>query len=138
MEVVLQTPILADALNIDAGRCAELTPTQFHQLLLHFAPTSLQVKTCRLHSSQITDESLRALSKAGVRFMRFLSLVPVDGRRFPVSDDAIVEFLVQQDAESGEDGDEAQPWDGELQVSNGSFTKNLFKRLLEVCVGCRV
>ncbi|KAH7723028.1 hypothetical protein AAVH_09501 [Aphelenchoides avenae] len=52
--LVLQTPIVAGALTL-GGSCAQLTPTQFHEVLLHFAPTSLNMAPCNLRACQITD-----------------------------------------------------------------------------------
>ncbi|KAH7714138.1 hypothetical protein AAVH_18533 [Aphelenchoides avenae] len=53
---VTQAPIVAGTLSITspgfdvAGSCAELSPSQFHELLLHFSPTSLDFGGCRLRA----------------------------------------------------------------------------------------
>ncbi|KAH7714708.1 hypothetical protein AAVH_17907 [Aphelenchoides avenae] len=132
--LVLQTPVVTLELNIFAGSCAQLTPTHFRELVLHFSPSSLRINTCHLHSSQITDDFLKVLSKNHVRSTWVHELAPVDGGRFGVSDDAIVDFCVQEDPPAGQEGEDApRPYDpfGDLIVCNGNFTKDLIKRLVE-------
>ncbi|KAH7698818.1 hypothetical protein AAVH_34084 [Aphelenchoides avenae] len=135
LSLVLQTPIVTDTLNLFEGSCVELTPTQFQEVLLHFSPTSLDINTCQLRACQLTDELLRALSKKSkkrVRRIKFQNLVPVDGGSFAVTDHVIVDFCTQPDVQGQEeDAVSTRKLCGELVVSNGSFTKNLFKRLVE-------
>ncbi|KAH7708165.1 hypothetical protein AAVH_24593 [Aphelenchoides avenae] len=104
--LVLQTPIVAGDLTFDAGSCAEVTAAQFRGVLTHFSPTLLFLDTCRL--------------------------TPVDGAKYAVTDDPVVEFCVQEDVPVGEDGVASiQRSFGELFLPNGRFTKDLFKRLIE-------
>lgn len=65
----------------------------------------------------------------------FQDLVPVDGDSFCVTDDALVDFCLQDDVPVGQGGDAARMC-LELEVNNGSFTKNLFKRLVDVSGQC--
>ncbi|KAH7723030.1 hypothetical protein AAVH_09503 [Aphelenchoides avenae] len=126
--LVLQTPIVADTLTVVAGSWAELTATQFHEVLLHFSTTSLDIQACRLRACQITDDLIRELSKKGLRCATFHNeLVPVDGGRFVVTDDAVADFCVQSDEHIAPE----RVLCGELVLHNGSFTKDLFKRLVE-------
>ncbi|KAH7720482.1 hypothetical protein AAVH_12015 [Aphelenchoides avenae] len=125
--LILQTLVVSDALRFEAGSCAELTPVQFHNVVRHFSPTSLDIDRCHLHAGQITVGFLRDLRTNRVRQIQFLNMVPVDGGSFPVTDDAIIDFCVQEDAPIGQ----ARRPDGELVVCNGTFTKDLFKRLVE-------
>ncbi|KAH7698862.1 hypothetical protein AAVH_34039, partial [Aphelenchoides avenae] len=130
--LIFQAPIVAHALRIDEGSCADLTPTQFQEVLLHFSPASLDIDGCRLRACQLTDGFIRGLSKARVQCMTFYNLVPVDADNFGLTDDAIVDFCVQDDVQIGQEGDAtAQRSYEELDVCNGSFTKELFKRLVE-------
>ncbi|KAH7723001.1 hypothetical protein AAVH_09473 [Aphelenchoides avenae] len=48
---------------------------------------------------------------------------PVDGGRFAVTDDAIVEFCVQPDVQTDQEGDASKQKYGELKVYKGKFTK---------------
>ncbi|KAH7723029.1 hypothetical protein AAVH_09502 [Aphelenchoides avenae] len=130
--LVLQTPIVAGALTL-GGSCADLTATQFQQVLVHFGPTSVNLAPCHVRACQITDGLLRALIKKGTRNMLFPIHAPVDGGNFPVTDDAIVDFVVQENAQIGQEGGAAaRPILYEqLDVSNGRCTKDLFKRLVE-------
>ncbi|KAH7710431.1 hypothetical protein AAVH_22281 [Aphelenchoides avenae] len=132
--LVLQAPIVAEALSLVQGNCAELTVTQFNKVLLHFSPTELVIHACQLRACHLTDELIRALSWNGVRHIKFQNLVPVDGGSFAVTDDAIVAFCVQPDVPTSQEGDAVQKGrlHGELVVSNGSCTKDLFKRLVEL------
>src|SRR5688572_9822320 len=96
--LVLQAPIVADELRLDAeANCAELTPTQFHEFVLHFSPTSLGFTYSHLRPSQITNGFLRALSIRALSNNRLLRAVfprklPADGGSFCATDDAIVDF----------------------------------------------
>ncbi|KAH7696305.1 hypothetical protein AAVH_36625 [Aphelenchoides avenae] len=128
--LVLQTPIVAVEINLRGGNGAELTPAQFQEVLLHFSPTALTVRDCQLRACQINDELIRALSKNRMRETLFQDLVPVDGDSFCVTDDALVDFCLQDDVPVGQGGDAARMC-LELEVNNGSFTKNLFKRLVD-------
>lgn len=123
MPRVLQAPVVARGLTFYAGSCAELTPNEFHEVVLHFTPTLLAFKdSCRLCAGQITDEFIRALLTNGVLRVAFPNELPADGDRFNVTDHAIADFCVQG------------PYlgFGELALFNGRFTKDLFKRLIEV------
>lgn len=139
--LVLEAPMIANELTFDSGSCAELTPTQFQALVLHFSPTKLYLGSGpyppRLLAGQLTDDFLRALTKNRVRKALFPKSKPVDGDVFRVTDDAIVDFCVQpDDAAEEQDLNELKRY-AELRVSNGRFTKNIFKRLVEVSVGQR-
>ncbi|KAH7715513.1 hypothetical protein AAVH_17093 [Aphelenchoides avenae] len=57
-------------------------------------------------------------------------MVSVDGDRFGVTDEAIADFCVQPDVHLDQEGEAAKRY-GELDLENGSTTKNLFKRLVE-------
>lgn len=60
---------------------------------------------------------------------------PVDGGSFHVTDDAIVNFCLEEDVQIDRQEEDAAPKrrpHAELHVDNGIFTKNLFKRLIEV------
>ncbi|KAH7720487.1 hypothetical protein AAVH_12020 [Aphelenchoides avenae] len=128
---VLQTPVVSYALRFEAASCAELTTVQFHNVVRHFSPTSLDIDGCHLHAGQITVGFLRDLRTNRVRQIQFLRMVPVDGGSFPVTDDAIIDFCVQEDTPIGQEVGQARSLDGELVVRNGTFTKDLFKRLVE-------
>ncbi|KAH7723027.1 hypothetical protein AAVH_09500 [Aphelenchoides avenae] len=135
--LLLQTPIVTDALSVYSGSCAELTPAQLHDVLLHFSPISLDIQSyspmswhvhnCPLHASQLTDGLIRALSKNSLRNAEFPEMAPADGDIFRVTDDAIVDFFLL------DEGRVAPMWKpyAELVVFNGRFTKALFKRLVE-------
>ncbi|KAH7722998.1 hypothetical protein AAVH_09470 [Aphelenchoides avenae] len=125
--LVLQTPMLTEELILVESSCVQLTPAQFHKVLLHVSPTSLDMSTCQLRACQLTDELLRALSKNRVRRITCPFPVPTDGGRFAVTDDAIVDFCLQPDAQNSQEGDAPS----ELMMNNGNFTKELFKRLVE-------
>ncbi|KAH7704709.1 hypothetical protein AAVH_28094 [Aphelenchoides avenae] len=125
--LVLQTPIVTRALFLSQGSYAELTPPQFHKLVLHFSPTDLLFITGPLRASHATDGFIRMLSKNRVLCSSFPFNGPVDGDRFYVTDDAVVEFGVQQDAQLDQEGEELE----KLTVRHGGFTKDLFKRLVE-------
>lgn len=137
-DLVLQTSIVTDALHFDTASCVELSPTQFHEVVRHFLPTSLDTISCRLRECHITDEFLRALTKNRVRRLTFRNRAPVDGVSFRVTDDIIVDFCVQEDVPTVEAAGAAskQRLYGELIVCNGRFTKHLFKRLVEVSTRC--
>lgn len=124
--LVLQTPVVATTLFLQNGSCAELTPTLFQKVVLHFSLTLLHVYRCHLRSSHITDGFLEALSKS-VRRTKVWDMVPVDGDRFDVTDDALVERCLQEDAHADEEDMEKVEF-----LCKGSFTKDLFKRLVEV------
>ncbi|KAH7723017.1 hypothetical protein AAVH_09489 [Aphelenchoides avenae] len=127
--LVLQTPIVAGALSFLQGSCAGLTPTQFQDTILHFAPASLNITACQLRASHLTDGLLRALS---MRNVMFSSAVPVDGRKYSVTDDAVVDFCMQDDVSTSQQRDAPKRLlYGELIMRHGSFTKGLFKRLVE-------
>ncbi|KAH7725295.1 hypothetical protein AAVH_07088 [Aphelenchoides avenae] len=130
--LALQTPIVTCALDLHAGSCADLTPAQFHKVLLHFSPTYLNFVDSSLRASQISNELLRALSDNRVRHAKFPNTLPVDGGSFYVTDDAIVDFCVHEDVPIGQErcGPTLSP-SGELVLYNGNFTKDLFKRLVE-------
>lgn len=112
------------------GSCADLTPTQFHKVLLHFSPTKLELLCCHLRACQLTDELLQALIKKRLRNMLFPSTVPVDGGNFCVTDEGIVDFLLQGDIPMDEEEDPPSRLCGDLRVYNSSPTKDLFKRLV--------
>ncbi|KAH7701558.1 hypothetical protein AAVH_31307 [Aphelenchoides avenae] len=119
---VLEMPISVRKLDLGAGSCAGLTPAQFHDLVLHLSPDFLLLG-CHLRAGHVTDGLLRALSNNRVRGITLLNNAPVDGGSFGVTDDAVVDFCVQPndcDAEGRQ-----------LVLYNGSFTKDLFKRLVE-------
>lgn len=128
-ELALETPIVARELHFDGGSCAELTPAHLHKLLLHFSPIELKMSKCQLRACQVSDEFVRALIKNRVRRTSFPWVAPVDGDRFHVTDDAVVEFCMQPDVQASEEEGESY-WD--LVVYKGNFSKNLFKRLVEV------
>ncbi|KAH7710830.1 hypothetical protein AAVH_21884 [Aphelenchoides avenae] len=125
--LVLQAPIVADYLSLSDGSCAKLAPAQFHNVLLHFSPTDLYVGWCHLRACQINDEFIQTLSMNRVLHTSLLRTKPVDGNSFCVTDDAIVNFFVQRDAQLDEERGQRE----ELTVYRGSFTKDLFKRLVE-------
>ncbi|KAH7702672.1 hypothetical protein AAVH_30170 [Aphelenchoides avenae] len=127
--LVLQVPVVADTLSLIRGSCAELATTKLHKVFLHFSPTSLLLYSL-FRACQITDELIRALFTNGVRFASFPKEVPVDGGRFCVTDDAIVELCVQQNIQNRQE-EEGPVAKLELSLYNGSFTKDLFKRLVE-------
>lgn len=137
-KLVLETPMtVAHRLSIWEGSCAELPPTQFHALVLHCLPYTLYLG-CRLRASQISDEFLGALLKNRVVDVSFPESGPVDGDSFSCSmDDMIVDFCVQSDVPAGQGVNEREPSTA-LTVRNGSFAKDLFKRLVEVSVGRRL
>ncbi|KAH7697353.1 hypothetical protein AAVH_35565 [Aphelenchoides avenae] len=126
--LVLQTPIVAFALCLHDGSCAELTPAQLQEVLLHFSPTKLNIRDCQLRACQLTDELIRALRKNSMQEIFLQNLVPVDGGKFPVTDDALVDFCLQEDVPIGKEAVEPESL---TVVANGSFTKDLFKRLVE-------
>ncbi|KAH7723016.1 hypothetical protein AAVH_09488 [Aphelenchoides avenae] len=126
---VLQTPVVTGSLSLHDVRCAQLTPTQFQELLLRFSPSSLEIKACQLRAYQLTGDLIRALSENRVRRTKFHNFVPVDSDSFAVTDDALVDLCVRSDAQVGRKGFYA-PVD-ELALHGGRFTKNLFKRLVE-------
>lgn len=120
------------------GSCADLTPTQFHKVLLHFSPTKLELLCCHLRACQLTDELLQALIKKRLRNMLFPSTVPVDGGNFCVTDEGIVDFLLQGDIPMDEEEDPPSRLCGDLRVYNSSPTKDLFKRLVGVSSQCLI
>lgn len=129
--LVLQAPIVADHLTLWNGSYAKLAPSLFHNFVLHFSPTVLDLDWCHLRASQISDEFLRALHKKRVVCISFpYRPGPVDGDSFCVSDDAIVEFCAQHDVQIDQEEKQLEA----LALCNGSFTKDLFKRLVEVSV----
>ncbi|KAH7694950.1 hypothetical protein AAVH_37999, partial [Aphelenchoides avenae] len=95
--LLLQTPIFTGVLSFSVGSCADLTPVQFQKVLVHLSPTSMDFTGWSLRSCHVTDELIRALSKNRLRDAKFSNMEPVDGGRFAVTDDAIVEFCVQPD-----------------------------------------
>ncbi|KAH7708156.1 hypothetical protein AAVH_24584 [Aphelenchoides avenae] len=125
--LVLESPIVAFRLDIFGGSCAELTPTQLQRILLHLSPSSLWLGS-DLRAGQVSDELVRALKKSGVRRATFTNRAPMDGSRFCVTDDAIIDFCAQPDVQISQEG---YAQFKELHLYNGSFTKNLFKRLVE-------
>ncbi|KAH7695645.1 hypothetical protein AAVH_37294, partial [Aphelenchoides avenae] len=125
--IVLRTPIVAESLSVIEGNCADLTPTQFHKVVLHFSPTRLCVDRCPLRACQINSEFLRALCKNRVLCSSFSRAGPVDGDSFHVTDDALVEFCAQSDVQIDQEREQLE----ELELQDGSFTKDLFKRLVE-------
>ncbi|KAH7710681.1 hypothetical protein AAVH_22017 [Aphelenchoides avenae] len=130
--VVLQTPIVCDELILDAASCAELTPIQFHNVVRHFSPTSLDIDRCRLRAYQITDGFLGDLRTNRVRQIVFQNMVPLDGVSFHATDDAIIDFCVQEDVPTFDQEDTCPlRLHQELVVCNGTFTKGLFKRLVQ-------
>lgn len=82
--LVLQTPMVVDALCAYAGSGAELTSTQFHDFFLHFSPSSLDITTCYLRACQVTDGLIRALSKSHAWRAKFPNMTPRHGCKFPV------------------------------------------------------
>lgn len=138
--LVSQTPITARDLCVRAGSCVELTPAQFHALVVHFSPTKLQLgpnpaNAPRLRVRQLDDEFLQALAKNRLRRASLPKSNPVDGDRFIVTDDGIIDFCMQPDEPAGQGVDEQKPYT-ELLVSNGSFSKDIFKRMVEVSARC--
>ncbi|KAH7714714.1 hypothetical protein AAVH_17913 [Aphelenchoides avenae] len=122
--LLLESPITAHQLSFLTGSCTELTSTQFRDVVLHLSPTSLCLYSCLLRACQINDEFLCSLPKNHVRRASFQNLVPVDGDSFCVTDDAVVDFCMQQDVCVGEEEDAPKPGPvGELVLHNGSFTK---------------
>lgn len=72
--------------------------------------------------------------------MKFPYMVPVDGGSYHVTDDAVIDFCLQGDVHSEEEGDAAGdgPF-GKLEVYNGSFTKERRNKcLVEVSTRCYV
>lgn len=67
-----------------------------------------------------------------MRRIEFQNMVPVDGDRFSVTDDAIVDFCLRPDGQIDQEANAADEINDELCVENGSITKGLFKRLVEV------
>lgn len=135
--MVLQTPIVCDELILDAASCAELTPIQFHNVVRHFSPTSLDIDRCRLRAYQITDGFLGDLRTNRVRQIVFQNMVPLDGVSFHATDDAIIDFCVQEDVPTFDQEDTCPlRLHQELVVCNGTFTKGLFKRLVQVNTRC--
>ncbi|KAH7725618.1 hypothetical protein AAVH_06798 [Aphelenchoides avenae] len=131
--LVLQTPIVVHDLKFREVDCAELTPTQFQDVVLHFSPTRVvDFSGCPLRACQLTDEFLRVLSKNSSR-IRMEYVAPVDGGSFHMTDDAVVDFCAQQDVGIGNEGDTLSNWKPyeELILNHGSFTKDLFRRLVE-------
>ncbi|KAH7702813.1 hypothetical protein AAVH_30023 [Aphelenchoides avenae] len=126
--IVLQTPIVAGALRLRDGSCAELTPAQLQELLLHFSPTAVNIRSCQLRACQLNDELIRGLRMNRMREIFFQNLVPVDGGNFAVTDDALVDFCLQEDVPIGQGGVVPEML---AMAANGSFTKDLFKRLVE-------
>lgn len=124
-----QAPIVARTLILCEVSCAELTPTEFHKLVLHLSPTVLII-SCHLRARHITDEFIRTLSKNSVLCLEFPHRGPVDGDGFGVTDDAIVELCAQEDVQIDQERERLE----ELHVHSGSFTKRLFKRLVKVSV----
>ncbi|KAH7673230.1 hypothetical protein AAVH_42290 [Aphelenchoides avenae] len=125
--LVLRTPIVASYLTLSGGSYAELTPAEFHKLVLHFSPTELLLGTCPLRASHVTVEFIRMLSKKRVLCSSFPYVSPVDGDSFYVTDDAVVEFCAQQDVQVLQEREQLE----ELTLCRGRFTKDLFKRLVE-------
>ncbi|KAH7725616.1 hypothetical protein AAVH_06796 [Aphelenchoides avenae] len=130
--LVLQTPMVVHKLKMDDVSCAELTPVQFQEVILHFSPALLDVGSRRLRACLLTDDFIRALSKKASR-ISFGNGAPVDGGSFHVTDDAVVDFCAQQDVANGEAGDHTSEWKpyAELIFYHGRFTKDLFRRLVE-------
>ncbi|KAH7723031.1 hypothetical protein AAVH_09504 [Aphelenchoides avenae] len=126
--LVFKTTIVADDLNLHDGNCSELTSAQFQELLLHFSPTSLNIRDCQLRACQLTDELIRGLRKNRMREIFFQNLMPVDGGNFPLTDDALVDFCMQEDIPIDQGAVESERL---FVVANGIFTKDLFKRLVE-------
>ncbi|KAH7702551.1 hypothetical protein AAVH_30289 [Aphelenchoides avenae] len=125
--LVLQTPIVAESLSLFMGSCAELAPAQFHKVLVHFSPTNLFVYGCHLRACQINDEFVRTLSTNRVPCTSLRGREPVDGGSFCVTDDAVVDFCIQENLQVHQEGEQLE----ELTLHYGSFTKDLFKRLVE-------
>lgn len=121
--LVLQTPVVTDWLGFFVGSFAALTPTLFQEVLQHFSPTSLNITGCRLRASEVVGRLIGAISENRL-----------DGGSSCMMDDAITDFILQEDVHSGDEGDAStdRPF-GELKSSEGSITKDLFKRLVEVC-----
>ncbi|KAH7693420.1 hypothetical protein AAVH_39544 [Aphelenchoides avenae] len=124
--LVLQAPIVA---------------AQFHEVILHFAPTSLDFNNSHLRPCHITNGFLRALSLRALSKNRMLRTVfprkvPVDGGSFCATDDAVVAFCLQPDVLVGQEEDAPKKKKkayAELALYHGRFTKGLFKRLVEAC-----
>ncbi|KAH7705606.1 hypothetical protein AAVH_27183 [Aphelenchoides avenae] len=131
-EAVLQTPIVAGKLEF-SGSCAELTPTQFQEVITHFSPTYLSLGRCHLRACQLNDGLLQALSKKGMAGALFSHEEgPVDADSFCVTDDAIVAFCTQQDVRTENDEVPSRHKTfAQLTLYDGSFTKDLVKRLVE-------
>lgn len=114
--LVLQTPVVTDWLGFFKGNFAVLAPTQFHEVLVHFSPTSLNITGCAMRASQLMERLLGGISENCVRHAKYQDMVPVYGG---MTDDAIIDFCLLEDVHIGE-------------LHKGSFTKELFKRLVEV------
>ncbi|KAH7722966.1 hypothetical protein AAVH_09436 [Aphelenchoides avenae] len=137
--LVLQTPIIAKVLNFHGGSCAQLTPTQLRKVLVHFSPTALYLESCGLRVCHLSDELFRAMFKKCLRYTFLRELEPIDGDVFCVTNDLVVDFCMQQDVqviEAPSDSPPASPSrripHAELNLKDGTFTKDLFKRLVEV------
>lgn len=135
-KLVLDVPIVALDL-VYGGSFADLTPAEFRALVFHFSPTELCLtkgseSPLQLRANQISDEFLQALTMNRVRRVLFPDAEPMGGGSFSVTDDAIVNFCVQADEPVEQyDEDDGNPY-AKLSVSNGTFSKDLFKRLVEV------
>ncbi|KAH7693107.1 hypothetical protein AAVH_39863, partial [Aphelenchoides avenae] len=109
------------------------------EVFLHFAPMYVDVTGCHLRACQLTDEFIRTLSKYSSRLTMQYGVrgtqygAPVDGGSFYVTDDAVVDFCAQREVGIGNEGEALSIREphGELILCHGSFTKDLFKRLVE-------
>ncbi|KAH7695695.1 hypothetical protein AAVH_37242, partial [Aphelenchoides avenae] len=125
-------PIITRQLNLDGITCATVSPAQFHSFILHLSPSSLRFDGGRFRAEHFSDDLIRALCKNGTTHMHLPNAEPTDGGSYRVTDDAIVEFCVEQDVREGEErrGVSSRPF-GEIVVHYSDTTPNLFKRLVE-------
>lgn len=127
--LILQTPIAAEKLVLVQGSCTALMSTQFQEVVGHLSPTELEVHDGCFLPCQVTDEFIRELFENRCRRIVFHGYAGRD--RFDVTDDALVDLCMQQDAQIGAEGDGLNPA-SVLSLQRGSFTKDLVKRLVQV------
>ncbi|KAH7713280.1 hypothetical protein AAVH_19394, partial [Aphelenchoides avenae] len=130
--LVVEAPIIAHQLRFEGCTFAELTPNEFHELALHFSPTSLKLSSTHHGEGHLADAFLRQLGTKGVRRIEFPRMAS-DGGSCYVTDDAVVEFFVQPDVPVGQGGGPSSEWEpyGELHLESARFTKDLLKRIVE-------
>src|SRR5688572_985940 len=91
--LVLRTPVTTDWLGFFAGSFAALTPTQFQDVLLHFSPTSLNITGCSMRASQLMERLIGAISENRL-----------DGGSSCMTDDAIIDFSLEEDVQTDKEG----------------------------------